>query len=177
MTLSDSRIYKANSKDSDIAQSSIELSKRILRNSDGLCGFAAWPEINPRGIKDKAFLALKKWNKPMHFTEVADMIQKDDEIKKPYLFKTVHNELIKDNRFVLVGRGLYGLREWGYESGHVRDVILRALKQSGKPMPKSKILDYVLKQRFVKTSTVLLNLNNRDYFQLDNKGRYTIREI
>ena len=173
----DSKIYKTNPANSKALFSSIELSKRILRNSDGLCGFATWPEINPRGIKDKAFLVLKKENKPMHFTNVADFIQAKEENKKPYLFKTVHNELIKDNRFVLVGRGLYGLQEWGYETGHVKDVIFSVLKKAQKPMPKQKIVDYVLKQRFVKESTVLLNLNNRDYFQQDNRGRYTVREI
>ncbi|MCK4859510.1 MAG: hypothetical protein KAS87_03010, partial [Candidatus Omnitrophica bacterium] len=88
----DSKIYKANRANSKILFSSIELSKHILRNSEGLCGFATWPEINPRGIKDKAFLVLKKEQKPMHFTDVADFIQAKEEIKKPYLFKTVHNE-------------------------------------------------------------------------------------
>ena len=129
-TFEDSKIYKANRANSKSMFSSIELSKRILRNSDGLCGFATWPEINPRGIKDKAFLVLNKENKPMHFTNVADLIQAQEEIKKPYLFKTVHNELIKDNRFVLVGRGLYGLQEWGYEAGHVKDVIFSVLEKA-----------------------------------------------
>ena len=173
----DSKIYKSNRANSKAMLSSIELSKHILRNSDGLCGFASWPEINPKGIKDKAFLALKKENKPMHFTQVADFIQSQEETKKPYLFKTVHNELIKDNRFVLVGRGLYALQEWGYEAGHVKDVIFSALKQSNKPLQKQKIVDYVLKQRFVKENTILLNLNNQEYFQQDSKGRYFVREV
>ena len=177
LVLEDSRIYKANRANPAAVFSSIELSKNILTSAEGLCGFANWPEINPRGIKDKAFLVLKKENKPMHFTDVADLVQANEQHKKPYLFKTVHNELIKDNRFVLVGRGLYGLREWGYEPGHVKDIIFSALKKSQKPLPKRKIVDYVLKQRFVKESTVLLNLNNRNYFQLDDKGRYTVREI
>lgn len=117
--LEDSKTYKANRARAKAILASVELSKRILKNSDGLCGFATWPEINPKGIKDKAFLALKKENKPMHFTDVADLIQANEKYKKPYLFKTVHNELIKDNRFVLVGRGLYGLLEWGYR--HTRE--------------------------------------------------------
>jgi DNA-directed RNA polymerase delta subunit len=171
-----SKTYKTNRANSKAMLSSIELSKHILRNSDGLCGFASWPEINPKGIKDKAFLVLKKEQKPMHFTEVADFIQAQEETKKPYLFKTVHNELIKDNRFVLVGRGLYALEEWGYETGHVKDVIFSVLKKNDKPLPKQKIVDYVLKQRFVKENTILLNLNNQEYFQQDNKGRYFVRE-
>lgn len=176
LVFEDFRVYNANPSNANVLLSSIELSKHILKNQDNLYGFSNWPEINPRGIKDKAFLTLKKENKPMHFTQVADIIQTQEKIKKPYLFKTVHNELIKDNRFVLVGRGLYALQEWGYETGHIKDVIFNVLKKSHKPLPKQKIVDYVLKQRFVKENTVLLNLNNREYFQQDNKGRYFVRE-
>ncbi len=177
LAFEDFRIYKANPSNANVLLSCLELSKRILKNQDNLYGFADWPEINPRGIKDKAFLVLKKENRPMHFTQVAEIIQAQEGTKKPYLFKTVHNELIKDSRFVLVGRGLYALQEWGYEAGHIKDIIFNVLKKSGKPLPKQKIVDYVLKQRFVKENTILLNLSNKEYFQQDDKGRYFVREI
>ena len=146
----------------------LEISKKIQKNSDNLLGLIDWPEINPRGIRDKAFLALKKEKKPLHFTKVTELIDSA-------LPQTVHNELIKDQRFVLVGRGIYALQEWGYEKGVVKDVILNILKQAKKPLAKEEILKKVLEQRFVKENTILLNLSNRKYFLRDSNGFYTFK--
>lgn len=147
----------------------LEISKKIRQNSEGLWGLLEWPEINPRGVKDKAYLVLKKEKKPLHFSEVASLIPKA-------LSQTVHNELIKDARFVLVGRGIYALKEWGYERGVVKDVISKVLKSSEKPLSKEEVLEKVLKQRQVKENTVFLNLSNRKYFLRNSEGEYTIRE-
>jgi len=154
----------------DIPASYIEVSKKILKNSDGLYGLRDWPEVNPRGIKDRAYIILKKEKEPLHFTKVASLIGKDA------LRQTVHNELIKDSRFVLVGRGLYALKEWGYASGIVREVICSVLKTSKKPMARDGVIEKVLKQRYVKPNTVLLNLQNKKYFVRTKEGKYTTRE-
>lgn len=154
-----------------------EVSKRIEQNHEGLLGLAEWPEINPRGIKDKAYLALKKNGKLLHFTEVAERInQLDFSSKNPALPQTVHNELIRDSRFVLVGRGIYALKEWGYYPGQVKEVILNVLKENDKPLSKQEILKQVLSQRLVKENTVLLNLQNKKYFSKDSQGKYSIKE-
>lgn len=147
----------------------LEISKKIQRNSEGLWGLKDWPEINPRGIKNKAFLVFKKEQKPLHFTMVAQLIG----LALP---QTVHNELIKDPRFVLVGRGLYALKEWGYEEGAVKDIITKILKESKKPLSKEEILEKTLKQRIVKANTVLLNLSNRKNFSKTGEGLYTVQE-
>jgi len=147
----------------------LEVSKKILQNSNGLYGLKDWPEINPRGVKDKAYLVFKKLGKPLHFEEVAKLVE-------GALSQTVHNELIKDPRFVLVGRGIYALKEWGYTPGQVKDVIFKILKEDG-PLTQSEILERVLKQRLVKESTILLNLNNKKHFLRDTQGRYQIKEI
>jgi len=147
----------------------LEISKKIQKNPEGLFGLRDWPEINPRGVKDKAYLVLKKENKPLHFTEVAESIPDG-------LVQTVHNELIKDPRFILVGRGIYGLREWGYQSGPVKEVIFNVLKQEKKPLAKEEILNRVLEQRLVKENTVLLNLSDKKYFFRNSQGKYTIKE-
>lgn len=157
--------------------SSIEISREIEKNPEGNYGLRDWLEINPRGVKDKAYLVLRKEEKPLHFAEIADRIEK---LPFPGHQKihvaTVHNELIRDQRFVLVGRGLYALAEWGYTSGVVKDVIAKVLKESKRPLTKQEILDKVLKQRFVKTNTIALNLQDRDCFIRDEKGRYAVRE-
>ncbi len=147
----------------------LEISKIIQKNSEGFFGLRSWPEINPRGVKDKAYLILKKQGEPLHFVQVANLIENAN-------LQTVHNELIRDPRFVLVGRGIYALKDWGYQPGQVKDVILKVLKERG-PLPKEEILGEVLKQRQVKENTILLNLSNRDYFLRDSQGKYyTVKE-
>jgi hypothetical protein len=147
----------------------LEISKIIQKNPEGFWGLSRWPEINPRGVKDKAYLVFKKENKPLHFTDVAKLIGQA-------LPQTVHNELIKDQRFILVGRGIYALDEWGYEKGVVKDVIAKILKEARRPLTKEEILEKTLEQRLVKENTVLLNLSNKKYFLKNSQGDYTIRE-
>ena len=147
----------------------LEISKKIQKNEEGLYGLSEWPEINPRGIKDKAYLVFKKAGKPLHFSEVTGLVEGSH-------LQTVHNELIKDNRFVLVGRGIYALAEWGYYPGQVKDVIAKILEEAKKPLVKEEVLEKVLKQRLIKRNTVLLNLSNKEYFSKDPEGRYKIKE-
>ncbi len=161
----------------NIFQSYLEISKEVGRNINDEYGLIEWGEINPKSTRDKAYLVFKKEKKPLHFTKVASLIA---QLPSPYQRNihpsTVHNELIKDERFVLVGRGLYALREWGYEPGLVKDIIIKLLKKSKKPLPKEKIVEAVLAQRFVKKNTILFNLNDANYFERDEQGRYKIKE-
>jgi hypothetical protein len=152
----------------EILVSYLEISKRIQKNEKGLYGLREWPEINPRGVRDKAYLIFKELQKPLHFTEVAKLIEGSN-------LATVHNELIRDERFVLIGRGIYALREWGYEPGEVKDIILKILKEEKRPLTKEEILEKIKKQRIVKPNTVFLNLSNKKYFERDEKGRYRIK--
>ena len=157
----------------NVLPSYLEISKEIMKGPEGLYGLVDWPGINPRGIKDWAYLALRKEKKPLHFGEITSAIN----INKRAFPQTVHNELIRDPRFVLVGRGIYALKEWGYEPGIVKEVISRILKEGKKPMPKEEIIKRVLGQRQVKTNTVLLNLQNKKYFLKNSQGKYIIREL
>lgn len=157
-----------NSLNQNVLLSYLEISKKIQKNSKDLYGLKDWPEINPRGIKDKAFLVFKEEERPLHFNEVASLMGKA-------LPQTVHNELIKDPRFILVGRGLYALSEWGYEKGIVRDIISKILRESVKPITKKEILEKTLKQRLVKENTILLNLSNKKYFLRTPEGKYRIK--
>jgi len=156
----------------------LEISKMIQPNKEGALGLVSWPEIKPRGVKDKAFLVFKKHGKPLHFTEVAGLIDKFDynlPNKKTYP-QTVHNELIKDSRFVLVGRGTYALAEWGYVPGTIKDIITNVLKNQGSPLHKDEVVKQVLAQRLVAKNTVLMNLNNKKHFDRDPSDKYFLRK-
>ncbi len=154
--------------------SCVEISKKIKQGPTGLFGLSLWPEVSPRGVKDKAFVVLRQACSPLHFTAVADKINQLETNERKALARTVHNELIKDPRFVLVGRGLYALKEWGYEAGDVKDVIEAVLAVSSCPLAKDEIVERVLKQRLVKPSTILLNLNNNQRVNKDSQGRYYV---
>lgn len=148
----------------------LNMSKRIGRNQLGEWGRAESPNINVKGIRDYAFLVIRRHGSPIHFREVAEQINKLFD-KKAHV-ATCHNELIKDKRFVLVGRGLYALTDWGYASGVVRDVIKNIILKHG-PLSKEEIIAKVLKERYVKENTILVNLQNQGYFKKDKQGKYT----
>ena len=157
----------------------LEISKRIQPNKEAGLGLIEWPEIKPRGVKDKAFLVFKKHGKPLHFTEVAKMIDRLEYNlpNKTTYPQTVHNELIKDPRFVLVGRGTYALSEWGYVPGTIKDIITNVLKNQAQPIHKDEVVKQVLAQRLVAKNTVLMNLNNKKNFDKDASERYFIRGV
>jgi len=168
-------LLKAQNLNKNVFLSYIGISKEIQKNPEEKFGLKNWLEINPRGVKDRAYLVFKKEEKPLHFADVANLIEKLPFPSQSKIHTaTVHNELIKDERFVLVGRGLYALKEWGYEPGVVKDIIIKTLRDSKKSLSKKEILDKVLEQRLVKENTIALNLQDRDYFTRDSRGRYTI---
>lgn len=156
-------------RDNEIAKRWLALSRRISRNPLGEWGVAHSPNVSARGIRDFAYLVLRKHGSPMHFTEVAKSIAQHFE-KKAHI-ATTHNELIKDRRFVLVGRGLYALAEWGYSTGVVRDVIAEILKKNG-PMAKEEIIEKVLRERYVKPNTIVVNLQNPAHFKKTPEGKF-----
>ena len=157
-------------KQDEILTRWLAISKNISKNPLGEWGKTKSSNIKTKGVRDYAYLILRKHGSPIHFREVAKLIS--EVFKKKAHIATTHNELIKDPRFVLVGRGLYALKEWGYSTGVVRDVILEILKKNG-PLDKEKILEKVLKERYVKANTVMVNLQNPKYFKKNKQGLYT----
>jgi len=155
----------------EILRSWLHISKAVDKNILGEWGSAGSPIIHPKSTKDLAYLVLKKQGSPMHFSEVANFIS--NLFSRKAHSETVHNELIKDGRFVLVGRGLYALNEWGYKPGVIRDVIADIIKSSG-PLTKEEIVKRVLKERYVKENTILVNLQNKNFFRRAQDRKYNI---
>jgi len=158
-------------RDEEIARRWLSMSKTVAKNGLGEWGKASSPNIRTRGVKDYAFLVMRRHGSPMHFKEVADSISKT--FGKKIHYATCHNELIKDPRFVLVGRGMYALTEWGYKAGIAREVIQDILKKE-QPLSKEEIVERVMKERYFKKNTILVNLANQKYFKKNKNGLYTI---
>ncbi|HEX7259633.1 MAG TPA: sigma factor-like helix-turn-helix DNA-binding protein [Candidatus Saccharimonadia bacterium] len=149
------------------------VSKRLAHH-DGHWGLSHWPEVNPRSIRDKTYLVLGKHGQPLHFTDIATHIAGLGNQKRSVTTQAVHNELIKDPRFVLVGRGIYALSEWGYTPGTVADIITEVLRDES-PLHKDEIVKRVLQKRQVKTTTIVLNLQEKDQFIRVSKATYALK--
>jgi len=158
-------------RDEEMAKRWLSMSKAVAKNGLGEWGKASSPNIRTRGVKDYAFLVMRRHGSPMHFKEVADSISKTFGKKTHYA--TCHNELIKDSRFVLVGRGMYALSEWGYKIGIAREVIEDILKKEG-PLSKDEVVEKVMKERYFKKNTILVNLANSKYFKKNKNGLYVL---
>lgn len=153
-------------------ESYLNVSDSIKRNVVGLWGIGEWKTISPKRVTDKIYIVLKKAGTPLHFKEITKLINESKFDKKPAKDVTIHNELILDDRYVLVGRGMYALKEWGYKRGNVSDIIYEVLK--GKSLTKKEIFDEVSKQKIVKESTIYLSLTNDKRFKKVAGGKYEI---
>jgi predicted Zn-ribbon and HTH transcriptional regulator len=152
----------------------LEVSSEIKKGSFEKWGLKVWEEISPKGTREKIYLVLKETGKPLHFREISSLIDKYKLNKKKKTHpQTVHNELIRDIRFVLVGRGTYALSEWGYQRGTVKEVLEDILRKNDEPMGREEIIGKTLTIRKVKKSTILINLNN--FFQKVGKNQYSIK--
>lgn len=162
---------------SDIKQTeALASTSKHLATLNGRWGLVKWPMVNPKNIRDKIYVILKEHGKHMHFNEIAEAIKQSDFKRKDVTTQAIHNELIKDKRFVLIGRGIYALKEWGYEKGTVSDIISDVLRQEGGPLHRDEIVKRVLKSRYVKETTILLNLQGKPQFKRVAKATYALAE-
>lgn len=151
------------------------ISKKLAHLKD-TWGLAKWPTVNPKNIRDKIYVVLAENGKPMHFSDIADAIKDSSFKRKDVTTQAIHNELIKDKRFVLIGRGIYALDSWGYSKGTVSDIIIDVLKKAGEPLHRDEIVKRVLDSRQVKETTILLNLQSKPQFKRVAKATYELAE-
>jgi DNA-directed RNA polymerase delta subunit len=171
-----SELYKANPEAlTDLAIINlIHTAVRVQKNPFGEFGMANWNEIRPKDVGDKAYLVMKHHGKPEHYSKITEMINAKGLDKRTAFKETVHNKLIKDKRFVLVGRGMYALSEWGYKPGVVSDIIADILKHAKRPLSRDEIIEGVLTRRMVKKNTILVGLSNKKLFKKVGKNLYDL---
>ena len=149
------------------------ISKQLATLNE-MWGLTKWPEVNPKNIRDKIYVILETKKQPMHFSEIAKEIKESNFRRKNVTVQAIHNELIKDPRFILIGRGIYALSTWGYKKGTISDIIRSNLEKAGKPLTREEIVKRVLRARKVKETTVLLNLQNKKLFKKVGKNSYEL---
>ena len=172
--LSATTFLEATEQDIDkVLESYLRVSRRVKANLFNEWGLIAWGTVQPKKINDKIYIVLKKAGQPLHFVDIAKAINEIKFDEKIAYAPTVHNELILDDKYVLIGRGIYALKEWGYEPGNVAEVIEQYLRAKGSGT-KDQIIDYVLSKRNVKKSTVYLSLMNNDKIKKADDGKYVL---
>ena len=157
-----------------VIENLLRVTKTIKANPFGEYGLRHWRVIEPKDVGDKAYLVLKHEKKPLHYTQITEFINQHGFDERTAYKETVHNELIMDERFVLVGRGIYALVDWGYKKGLVADIIKEILAASSEPMDRGKLVEEVLKQRVVRRNTILVGLANKHLFRKVGKNKYTL---
>lgn len=144
--------------------------KKIGKNPFDMWGLKEWEIISPKKIPKKIELILDYYKKPLHFTEITYLINKHFN-QKQIRVGSVHNELIKNKNFILIGRGIYALKKWGYKEGTVKNIIYDILKDNP-GLKKDKIIKKVLKTRLVKVQTIILALSDKKLFKKDKQKRF-----
>ncbi len=157
-----------------VLRAALMVPRVVVRTSYGEWGLRGWPEATPRGVGDKAYIILKRAGKPLHFTKVREAINATRFDRRIAQVPTVHNELIRDPRFILVGRGIYSLRELGVEPGTVADVLERVLRAAQEPLSRDALVEQVLRERIVQRNTIILALQNRARFRRVADGRFAL---
>lgn len=153
----------------------LEVYEDIVSGEETLIGLEKWKILNPKTLKDKAVYILRKEKIPMHFVSIANKIT--ETMGEKVKINTVHNELIRNWEFVLVGRGIYALKDWGiYKPGTVLDVIIDIMKKTWEPMTTEDIIAKVLKVRKVKNTTIYMNLQNKKIIQRVWRNYYQLRD-
>jgi DNA-binding CsgD family transcriptional regulator len=166
---------EVNNSDKNHVKALASVSKN-LASLNNRWGLVKWPMVNPKNIRDKIYVILFEGGKPLHFSEISNAIKESDFKRRDVTTQAIHNELIKDGRFVLIGRGIYALKEWGYNKGTVADVIAKVLKKEDGPLHRDEIVKRVLKSRQVKETTILLNLQGKPQFKRVAKATYALAE-
>jgi putative ubiquitin-RnfH superfamily antitoxin RatB of RatAB toxin-antitoxin module len=157
----------------ETVNSALRLDRRLRDHGESF-SLLAWRHVNPRTLFDKIVYVLNDTNQPMHFREIADSMVDKKLRKQNSSIQAIHNELIGNSMFVLIGRGTYALKDWGYEEGTVSEVIESILSEEG-PLSLNDLTQKVLQRRKVKEVTVQVNLNTKkDIFKKNTDGQYEL---
>lgn len=154
--------------------SCLELFDDIVYWEENLVWLTKWKILNPKTLKDKAIYVMKKEKTPMHFVDISNKITQmlEEKVK----VNTIHNELIRNSEFVLIGRWIYALKEWWFNPGTVLDVITSILEKAWEPMSTEEITKEVLKIRNVKQTTIYMNLQNKKAIERVGRNYYQLKK-
>lgn len=153
----------------------LDIFEDIVKWEEKLIWLTKWRILNPKTLKDKAIYVLKKEKVPMHFVAISNKIT--EIMWEVVKVNTIHNELIRNNEFILIWRWIYALKEWWiYKPGTVLDVIIDIMKKTNEPLATEDIISRVLKVRKVKGTTIYMNLQNKSAIERVWRNYYKLKD-
>lgn len=121
---------------------------------------------------------LRKSGKPMHYMDIIKKVNEvacdDNRVTIQYARAILANH---KQIFARVGRGIYGLTEWGIrEYKHISDYIYEILMESKTPLYYKQISKIVNKTHFTKEQTIYNSLTQDQRFVRTRSGYYTAKQ-
>jgi len=165
--------FKISGSVSKVVKSLVKIDKRIALIEDSSIALMSWRHVRPRTLRDKILYVLRNVSLPMHFRDISAKISSLNFDDRKINVQAVHNELIRCDSFILIGRGIYALADWGYQKGTVADVIVDLFKDVSE-MSRDDIVEKVLAVRHVKKITVILALKNGKRFERVGRNFYKL---
>ncbi|GIW66019.1 MAG: hypothetical protein KatS3mg094_538 [Candidatus Parcubacteria bacterium] len=160
----------------------IRLFKIIRKNPFNEFGYIKNKRILPSSLIDKIRLILSFEKRPLSFYEIYKKLNEinkiDDEFihqvwKKKYSLRTVHYILNSYKKeFVLVGRGVYTLKDCGIKEGKLIDIITELVKENN-GLSLDDLLDNLKKQQRIFSKNTFLIYVYRNFRVIN--GRVYLR--
>jgi hypothetical protein len=145
--------------------------QHIHRQLDG-----SWCIYRKEHRNDRILSVLRQIGQPAHFTEIAERYNQM-YLDRPRSAHNVHAVLGHGEEFVRIGRGKYGLAEWGmHDDGNVANAVRRVLAARQGPMLLADIVDEVLKTWDVQKSAVIAAIDNDARFSKTEDGNIWLTE-
>lgn len=137
-------------------------------------GLKSWKLIRPKGVRERAYLVFQKHQKPLHFREITELINKHFDLKRPAIPETVYNAIIHFDEFIAVEYGIYALVEWKLFDEEIKNEIVEFLEREiennankqGTFVKLDRIVKHVAGKRDkdIKTFVVQANLFDKELF-------------
>jgi len=137
-------------------------------------GLKSWKLIRPKGVRERAYLVFQKHQKPLHFREITELINKHFDLKRPAIPETVCNAIIHFDEFIAVEYGIYALVEWKLFDEEIKTEIVSFLEgeaennvsKQGAFVKIDRIAEYVAEKqdKDIETFVIQANLFDKELF-------------
>lgn len=129
---------------------------------------------------ERAFRVLQERHNPLHFSEIAKIINHIEFSLgegKSITVANLKNQLAADNRFKPIGRsGLWSLSEWdNVATTTITQIMEDSFHESGKPLSAKEVYQYVITKRpDASSKSINVYLSNTDIFVRVDKNQYAL---
>ena len=134
-----------------------------VETKDGTCALI---RLSSKRL-DAMVVALRELGEPSHFSVITERANAQLRPEQRMSTHNVHSHLHRrPGVFVRVGRGIFGLAEWGLpDDGSLANAAYRVLAEAGRPLDTETITNEVLKTWHARRSSVYMAIANDARFR------------